>query len=111
MATPVKFKGGVGWAFQLDGLITLTPDGAFNGNAFIFQGGSDIEVFSSNNLGAINGQGYIVRRDGISNNARLIRFISVSESSIHHLILIDAPAFHLVLLGVSNFEVFAITVR
>lgn len=111
MATGVKLSGASGWAFQLDGLITLTSDGDFDGNAIVIETGSDIEFFSSNNLGAINGQGYIMRRDSTSQNARLIRFISTSEVSIHNIILIDAPTFHLVLNEVSNIEVYYITIR
>lgn len=111
MATGVKLSDASGYAFQLDGLITLTSDGSFNGNAIVIQRGSDIEFFSSNNLGAINGQGYIKRRDSTSQNARLLRFLDTSEVSIHNIILIDAPAFHLVLNDVSNLDLYYITVR
>lgn len=111
MATGVKLSGASGWAFQLDGLITLTSDGSFSGNAFVIQQGSDIEFFSSNNLGAINGQGYIARRDSTGQNARLVRFISTSHVSVHNIILVDAPAFHLVFNDVTDLDLYYITVR
>lgn len=111
LATGVKLSGASGWAFQLDGLITLTSDGDFGGNAILIETGSDIEFFSSNNLGAINGQGYVMRRDDTSQNARLLRFVNTSEVSIHNVILIDAPTFHLVLNSVSNIDVYYITIR
>ncbi|GAB7357641.1 hypothetical protein MBLNU459_g0138t1 [Dothideomycetes sp. NU459] len=111
MATGVVLSGASGWAFQLDGLITLTSDGDFNGNAIVIESGSDIEFFSSNNLGAINGQGYIMRKDDTSQNARLVRFMSVSNLAIHNIILIDSPYFHLVLNDVSNLDLYYITIR
>ncbi|KKY27109.1 putative endo-rhamnogalacturonase f [Phaeomoniella chlamydospora] len=111
LATGVTLSGASGWAFQIDGLITLTSDGSFDGNAFVIEDGSDIEVYSGTNTGAINGQGYITRRDDTSQNARLMRFISVTGGSVHNIILVDSPTFHLVLNEVSNFEVYYITVR
>lgn len=111
VATGVKLSGASGWAFQLDGLITLTSDGSFGGNGIIIQKGSDIEFFSSNNLGAINGQGYVMRRNKTGQNARLLRFIETTEVSVHNIILIDAPTFHLVFNDVANLDMYYITVR
>jgi rhamnogalacturonan hydrolase len=104
-------SGASGWAFQIDGLITLTSDGDFDGNGFIIEHGSDFELFSSNNLGAINGQGYIARRDSTGQNARLVRLIDIDSVSIHNIILIDSPTFHFVLDSVSNLELYYITIR
>ena len=111
MATGVKLNGGSGWALQIDGLLTLTSGGTFGGNAFVIQNGNDIEVFSSTNKGAINGQGYIARRDKTGQNARLMRFINVSNLSVHNLIYVDSPTFHLVFNGVSNLDMYYITIR
>ena len=111
METGVTLNQGTGWAFQLDGLITLTSNGAFNGNAFVIENGRDIEFFSSNNLGAINGQGYITRITASGQNARLVRFITCSDVSIHNIILVDSPTFHFVMDGVSNFELYYVTIR
>ncbi|KAL9625816.1 MAG: hypothetical protein Q9160_000136 [Pyrenula sp. 1 TL-2023] len=111
MATGVKLNKGSGWAFQIDGQITLTTDGSFNGNAIVIQNAQDVEVFSSNNKGAINGQGYVARRDSTGQNARLMRFISSTDVSVHNLILVDSPTFHLVFNNVANLDMFYITVR
>lgn len=102
---------GSGWAFQIDGQITLTTDGSFNGNAIVVENAQDVEVFSSNNKGAINGQGYVARRDSTGQNARLMRFISSTDVSVHNLIFVDSPTFHLVFNNVANLDMYYITVR
>ncbi|TVY36592.1 putative rhamnogalacturonase A [Lachnellula subtilissima] len=111
IATGVTLNKGSAYAFQIDGLITLTADGSFGGNAIVIENASDVEVFSSNGLGAINGQGYLHRISGSSQNARLFRFISCSYISIHDIIFVDSPTFHLVLNSVSNLEAYQITIR
>ncbi|KUJ23727.1 pectin lyase-like protein [Mollisia scopiformis] len=111
IATGVVLNGGSAYAIQIDGLITLTSDGSFNGNAIVIENASDVEVFSSNALGAINGQGYIERITSSGQNARLFRFISCSDISIHDMIFVDSPTFHLVFNEVSNMEAYHITVR
>ena len=111
LAKGVTLSGASGWALRLDGLITLTQNGAFNGNAFVVENGNDIEVYSSNNQGAINGQGYLTRQSKGMQNARLLRFIAVSNLSVHNLILVDSPTLHLVFNGVSNLEAYYLTIR
>lgn len=111
MATQVYLKRPSALAFQLDGLITLTSNGAFSGNAFLFQLGSDIEFFSSNGKGAINGQGWIERISSSSQNARLVRFMDSESISVHDIILVDSPTFHLIFQGVSNLDAYHITIR
>ena len=71
-------NGGTKWAFQLDGLITLSEDGKFNGNAIVVRRAKDFEMYSSNGKGAIQGQGYKQRISGSSQNARLLRVCSTS---------------------------------
>lgn len=109
--TGVVLNKGSAYALQIDGLITLTSDGSFGGNAIVIENASDVEVFSSNALGAINGQGYIERLTSSGQNARLFRFISCSDISIHDIIFVDSPNFHLVFNDVSNMEAYHITVR
>ncbi|KAA8905875.1 pectin lyase fold/virulence factor [Sphaerosporella brunnea] len=109
--TGVVLNGGSAFAIQLDGLITLSSDGSFSGNAIVIQHSQDVEVFSSNAKGAINGQGYITRMTSSGQNARLLRFVKCSDLSVHDLILVDSPTFHLVFNGVSNLEAYHITVR
>ena len=111
MATGVTLNAASGWAFQLDGLITLTADGSFNGNAIVIENAQDVEFFSSNNLGAINGQGYLTRISGSGQNARLVRFISSADVSIHNILLIDSPTIHMVLNDMTNLELYYVTVR
>ena len=111
LAKGVTLTGASGWAFRLDGLITLTADGNFNGNALVIENGNDIEVYSSDNQGAINGQGYLKRKNGGSQNARLLRFINVTNLSVHNLILVDSPTFHLIFNGVTNLEAYYLTIR
>jgi rhamnogalacturonan hydrolase len=111
VATGAVLNKGSAYVLQIDGLITLTADGSFGGNAIVIENASDIEVFSSNGLGAINGQGYITRSTSSGQNARLFRFISCSYVSIHDIIFVDSPTFHLVFNGVSNLEAYQITIR
>lgn len=77
----------------------------------MIENGNDIEVYSSNNQGAINGQGYLTRLSKGTQNARLMRFISVSNLSVHNLILVDSPTFHLIFNEVSNLEAYYLTIR
>lgn len=111
VATGVVLNKGSAYALQIDGLITLTSNGAFNGNAIVIQNTNDVEVFSSNGLGAINGQGYITRITASGQNARLFRFISSKNIAIHDMIFVDSPTFHLVFNSVSNMEAYHITVH
>ncbi|PMD24596.1 glycoside hydrolase family 28 protein [Hyaloscypha hepaticicola] len=111
LQTGVVLNKGSSYAFQIDGLITLTSNGSFSGNAIVIENASDVEVFSSNGLGAINGQGYITRLTSSGQNARLLRLVSCTSISIHDLIFVDSPTFHLVFNSVSNMEAYHITIR
>jgi hypothetical protein len=44
VATGVTLNAGKTWAIQIDGLITLTPDGSFNGNALVIKNADDVEL-------------------------------------------------------------------
>jgi rhamnogalacturonan hydrolase len=109
--TGVTLTGGSNYGVQLDGVITLTPNGKFGGNAIVIQKATNVEFFSSTGKGAINGQGYYHRVHKTSQNARLLRFISVSKVSVHDFLLVDSPTFHLVFNGVSDMETYHVTVR
>jgi rhamnogalacturonan hydrolase len=78
VTTGVVLNAGTKWAFQLDGLITLSEDGRFNGNAIVVKRATDFEMYSSNGKGAIQGQGYRQRISGSSQNARLLRVCSTT---------------------------------
>lgn len=81
VTTGVVLSAGTKWAFQLDGLITLSEDGNFNGNAIVVKRATDFEMYSSNGKGAIQGQGYKQRISGSGQNARLLRVCSISPPS------------------------------
>ncbi|RPA95795.1 pectin lyase-like protein [Choiromyces venosus 120613-1] len=111
ITTAVILNGGGKWAFQLDGLITLSEDGNFNGNAIVVRGATDFEMLSSNGKGAIQGQGYKQRISGSGQIARLLRFMSCVNYSVHDLILIDSPTFHMFHNDATNLEAYHITIR
>jgi len=81
VTTGVVLNAGTKWAFQLDGLITLSEDGKFNENAIIVRRATDFEMYSSNGKGAIQGQGYKQRISGSGQDARLLRVCSIYQPS------------------------------
>lgn len=88
--TGVVLNAGSKWAFRLDGLITLSATGSFSGNAIVVKRASDFEMYSSNGKGAIQGNGYEQRISGSTQNARLLRFMTCTNYSVHDLILVPA---------------------
>ncbi|KIM93395.1 glycoside hydrolase family 28 protein [Oidiodendron maius Zn] len=128
------------WAFQLDGLITASytgnysvpredilwgpagvqalnetingeGDGLFLLDILVIVNAVDFEFYSSNGLGAIQGQGYLYRNANNIERPRLVRIVSPTNASIHDLILIDSPKFHFVLDFATNVEVYHLTIR
>ncbi|KAJ5673551.1 CAZyme family GH28 [Penicillium longicatenatum] len=91
----------------------------------------DFEFYSSNGKGAFQGQGYIYRNLDKSvlapfltrvvklipfqpfstDRPRLVRLISPTNASVHDLILVDSPKFHIVLDFAVNVEVYHLTIR
>ncbi|KAF8602084.1 glycoside hydrolase family 28 protein [Ceratobasidium sp. AG-I] len=119
LSSTVILNAGSNWAFQLDGLITLDysayVSGALAGNGIVFQRMNELEVYSSNGQGAMQGQGYIWRnrpgQDGRSTWPRLMRVLSSTNVSVHDIKLVDSPSFHLVVGEVTNAEIYRITIR
>ncbi|KAJ5985550.1 hypothetical protein N7499_008165 [Penicillium canescens] len=136
----VTLSNGTNWAFQLDGLITAAYGGDWTiARELVLQGyaGSDIinatingegdqkflldvliivnavdfEFYSSNGKGAFQGQGYIYRNLNNTDRPRLIRLISPTNASVHDLILVDSPKFHIILDFAVNVEVYHLTIR
>ncbi|OOF93266.1 glycoside hydrolase family 28 protein [Aspergillus carbonarius ITEM 5010] len=136
----VVLSNATNWAFQLDGLITAAYGGNWTiERALILQGFAgvdllnatingegdhkflldvlvivnavDFEFYSSNGLGAFQGQGYLYRNLNNTDRPRLVRLISPTNATVHDLILVDSPKFHLVLDFAVNVEVYHITVR
>ncbi|PAV21490.1 rhamnogalacturonase [Pyrrhoderma noxium] len=105
METWQTLSGGSKWAFQLDGIITRT--GTSGGNMILVENTSDFEFFSSNSAGAIQGNGYQVRNTG----PRLLRIAKTKDFSVHDIILVDSPVFHLVIQEGTNGEVYNMAIR
>ncbi|RAH46337.1 putative rhamnogalacturonase [Aspergillus brunneoviolaceus CBS 621.78] len=136
----VVLSNATNWAFQLDGLITAAYGGNWTiERALILQGYAgvdvlnstingegdqkflldvlvivnavDFEFYSSNGLGAIQGQGYIYRNLNNTDRPRLVRVVSAINATVHDLILVDSPKFHFVLDFGVNVEVYHLTIR
>ncbi|KAJ5313750.1 uncharacterized protein N7443_000634 [Penicillium atrosanguineum] len=136
----VVLSNATSWAFQLDGLITAAYGGnwtvdrelllqGFAGKALIndtingegdhiflldvlvIVNAVDFEFYSSNGLGAIQGQGYIYRNLDNTDRPRLVRLFSPTNASVHDLILVDSPKFHIVLDFAVNVEAYHLTIR
>ncbi|KAF7592803.1 hypothetical protein BBP40_012486 [Aspergillus hancockii] len=155
----VVLSNATNWAFQLDGLITAAYGGIWeierslilqsfagvdvlnatiNGegdNKFLLDvlvivNAVDFEFYSSNGLGAFQGQGYLYRNlnkyrefpfprlgsidlmcDSSTDRPRLVRLISPTNASVHDLILVDSPKFHIILDFAVNVEAYHLTIR
>ncbi|KAG8987281.1 hypothetical protein FRB94_005166 [Tulasnella sp. JGI-2019a] len=105
MATWVTLDAGSHWALQLDGVITRTS--TTGGHMFIIQNANDFEFFSSTSAGAIQGAGYLCRNAG----PRLLRMVTSTNWSVHDLIFVDAPEFHIVVQTGSNGEMYNLAIR
>ncbi|WYZ46573.1 hypothetical protein EsH8_IX_000798 [Colletotrichum jinshuiense] len=136
----VILQNGTNWAFQLDGLITLAyggnwtvdrelilqgfagveplnatingeGDGLFLQNGITIINPVDFEFYSKNGKGAIQGQGYLYRNLANTFRPRLVRLISPINTTVHDLILVDSPKFHIVFDFAVNLEVYHLTIR
>lgn len=103
MATWVKLSGGKGTSINLEGTIYRT--GEDSGNMFMIEHSTDFEFYSASSKGAIQGYGYEFHKDG-KYGARLLRLYDVQDFSVHDIILVDAPQFHLSLDTCTNGEVY-----
>ncbi|KAF5871791.1 putative endo-rhamnogalacturonase f protein [Botrytis fragariae] len=86
-------------------------DGEFLENLIVIINAVDFELYSSNGLGAIQGQGYLYRISGNTNRPRMLRLISPINATIHDLLLIDSPKFHFIFDFGENIEVYHLTIR
>ncbi|OCL02402.1 glycoside hydrolase family 28 protein [Glonium stellatum] len=103
MSTWQTLSGGASWALQLDGIIYRT--GTSGGHMIIIENTNDFELFSQTSQGAIQGYGYTFLSQG-NYGPRLIRLVNVVDFSFHDLMLVDSPAFHLILATCKNGEVY-----
>lgn len=103
LATWVTLSDGQGVSLNIEGTIYRT--GTDSGNMIAIENSSDVEIYSATSKGAIQGYGYEFHKDG-EYGARLMRCTKCTDFSIHDLILVDAPQFHLSLDTCSNGEVY-----
>ncbi|OBT49765.1 hypothetical protein VE04_10014, partial [Pseudogymnoascus sp. 24MN13] len=108
MSTWQTLNGGSGWAIQLDGIIYRT--GTAGGHMIIVENTSDFEFFSRTSKGAMQGYGYVFHAQN-TYGPRLIRLVKVNHFSLHDIMLIDSPAFHLIVDNCSNGEVYNLLIR
>ncbi|OBR03182.1 Rhamnogalacturonase A [Colletotrichum higginsianum IMI 349063] len=110
LGTWQTLSGGSGVSINLEGTIYRT--GTAGGHMIIVQKSTDIEFYSSNSKGAMQGYGYEFHKQGTSiYGPRLLRFVSVTDFSVHDIALVDSPAFHFVMDTVTNGEVYNMIVR
>ncbi|CAD6442042.1 a44b4a53-3dc7-4106-be3e-5f0ba2cf8c7f [Sclerotinia trifoliorum] len=95
----------------LNSTINGEGDGKFLQNLIVIINAVDFELYSSNGLGAIQGQGYLYRVSGNTNRPRMLRLISPINTTIHDLLLIDSPKFHFIFDFGENIEVYHLTIR
>jgi len=111
LATPITL-GGSDWTFQLDGQIVVAFDPKLGGTMLHFNRISNFEFVA--NGGSIDGQGRLWTVNGDWNHytgrPRLMRCENSNNVKIHGVLLIDAPMFHLTVIG-NNTEVYDITVK
>ncbi|KAF1969378.1 pectin lyase-like protein, partial [Bimuria novae-zelandiae CBS 107.79] len=87
--------------------------GVVDGNMIMIRDTTDFEFFSSTGKGAIQGSnGYEVHKaQGQCKGARLLRTYRVTNFSIHDVVLVDAPMYHLVMDSCTNGEVYNMAIR
>ncbi|POS68797.1 murein transglycosylase [Diaporthe helianthi] len=108
MSTWASLRSGQGAALQLDGIIQRT--GTAGGNMISFQSCDDLEVFSGNSKGAIQGFGYQSLSQG-NYGPRFIRLTDVTNFSMHGFALVDSPSYYLVFDTSSNGEIYNMILR
>jgi rhamnogalacturonan hydrolase len=108
MSTWQTLSGGSGWAIQLDGIIYRT--GTAGGHMIIVENTSDFEFFSRTSHGAMQGYGYVFHAVD-TYGPRLVRLVKVTNFSFHDILLIDSPAFHLIVDTCTNGEIYNVVIR
>lgn len=108
ISTWASLKSGQGAALQLDGIIQRT--GTAGGNMISFQSCDDLEIFSGNSKGAIQGFGYQFLSQG-NYGPRFMRLTDVTNFSMHGFALIDSASYYLVFDSSSNGEIYNLILR
>lgn len=109
MSTAVTLDDGSATAVQLDGIIYRNGD--ISGDEMILiENGDDVEFFSGNSEGAIQGYGYEYIENG-DYGIRLMRVQDTENFSIHGFALVDSPSYYLTLASCTNGEVYNLIMR
>ncbi|EFX03038.1 rhamnogalacturonase a [Grosmannia clavigera kw1407] len=106
----LTLNGGSGVSINLEGQIYRMTAGTGGGNLFFIEHTTDFEFYSANSKGAIQGYGYQFHEQG-EYGPRLIRLNKVTDFSIHDIVLVDSPAFHMTIDTCTNGEVYNVVVR
>ena len=109
LRTWANLRGGQGFAIQWDG--TIHRSGEAGGNMILVQGSDDVEIFSSTGRGAFQGNGYQYHSKGSIQGPRILRFVKVTNFSVHDITLVDAPAFHFSMDTCKNGEVYNMVIK
>jgi rhamnogalacturonan hydrolase len=108
MATWVTLDGGSAWSLQLDGIIYRT--GTAGGNMIAITNTNDFELYSSTSKGAIQGYGYQFHSQG-TYGPRLLRLTNAQYFSVHDIMLVDSPQFHLTIDTGTGGELYNMIIR
>lgn len=108
LATCMTLKHGEAVAVQIDGVIARDTEEC--GHMIVFQDTDDLEVFSGNSEGALQGYGYKLLQDG-NYGPRFFRFKYVTNFSVHGFATIDSAAYYYVFEECTNGEIYNLLVR
>ncbi|KAI1851314.1 hypothetical protein JX265_000452 [Neoarthrinium moseri] len=108
LGTWVTLKNGAGVSINLEGTIYRT--GTAGGNMIMIRDSKDLEFYSANSKGAIQGYGYEFHKSN-TYGPRILRFYKCTDFSVHDIALVDSPAFHLSLDTCTNGELYNMIVR
>lgn len=108
LATCMTLKHGEAVAVQIDGVIARDTEEC--GHLIVFQDTNDLEVFSGNSMGALQGYGYKLLQDG-NYGPRFFRFKYVTNFSVHGFATIDSAAYYYVFQECTNGEIYNLLVR
>ncbi|KAN0099920.1 glycoside hydrolase family 28 protein [Hyaloscypha variabilis] len=109
MQTAVSLDHGSATAVQLDG--TIYRYAAITGDEMILiENGNDVEFFSGNSQGAVQGYGYQYLSQG-EYGIRLMRIQNTENFSVHGFALVDSPSYYLTLDTCTNGEVYNLIMR
>jgi rhamnogalacturonan hydrolase len=112
LGTWVEMSGGEHFAIQWDGIIHRT--GTSGNNMIVIRRSKDVEIFSSTGKGAFQGNGYRFppRESQREKPPRILRLEQLSDFSVHDIMLIDSPFYHLnIMAGCRNGEIYNIIIR